>query len=110
MSDDKDMASILNLTFNNVFTEENNAIISTPLNISHKPDEEMLHITEFDDVKQRDIGVIISDNLSLSNQDTAASKKANKLLGIISRNFNHKSQIVMKRLNSICEATLRICD
>ena len=44
ISDAKDMASIPNLTFTRVFTEEDNAII--PLNIFQGLDEEKLIITE----------------------------------------------------------------
>ena len=40
------MASILNLTFSNVFTKENNTIITIPLNIFHGPDKEKLVINK----------------------------------------------------------------
>ena len=46
ISDDKDMASILNSTFSSVFTEEGKADIPTPSNIFQGPDEEKLIITE----------------------------------------------------------------
>ena len=46
---------------------------------------------EFDKVKQeKDLGVIINCNLKVSDQYIAASKKAYMMLGIISRNFDHK--------------------
>ncbi len=48
---------------------------------------------EFDNIKQeKDLGVIISRHLKIS------SKKANMMLGLILRNFDHKSPEVMKRL------------
>ena len=40
------MTSILSLTFSNIFTEENNTVIPTTLNIFHVPDEEKLHVTK----------------------------------------------------------------
>ena len=46
ISDDKDMASILNSTFSRVFTEEGKADISTLSDIFQGPDEEKLIITE----------------------------------------------------------------
>ena len=53
-----------------------------------------------DGVKQeKDIGVIISNNLKVSDQCIVASKKANMMLGVISRNFDHKLPEVMKTLN-----------
>ena len=45
---------------------------------------------ELDKVKQeKDLGVIINCNLKVSDQCIAASKKANMMLGLISRNFDH---------------------
>ena len=46
VSDDKDMASILNSTFSKVFTEEGKTDIPIPSNIFQGPDEEKLIITE----------------------------------------------------------------
>ena len=40
---------------------------------------------------------MISDNLKMSDQCTIASKKVNMMLGLISRNFDHKFPEVMKR-------------
>ena len=37
---------ILSFTFSNLFTEENNALILTRLNIFHEPDKEKLDTTE----------------------------------------------------------------
>ena len=45
-SDDKDMASIHNLTFSRVFTEKDKADIPTPLNMFQGYDEEKIIITE----------------------------------------------------------------
>ncbi len=65
---------------------------------------------KLDNIKQeKGLGVIKRCDLKMSDQCTAASKKANMMLGLILRNFNHKSRDGMKRLYSICEATPRIC-
>jgi hypothetical protein len=54
---------------------------------------------ELSNVKQeKDLGVIISNNLKTTDQCTAASKKANKMLGFITRNIDHKSPDIMKKL------------
>ena len=54
---------------------------------------------ELDKVKQEnDLGVIINRNLKVSDQCIAVSKKANMMLGLISRNHNHKAPDVMKKL------------
>ena len=54
---------------------------------------------DLSNVKQeKDLGVIISNNLKTSDQCTAASKKANKMLGFITRNIDHKSPEIMKKL------------
>ena len=53
---------------------------------------------ELNNVKQeKDLGVIINCNLKVSDQCIAASKKANMMLGLISRNFYHKAPEVMKK-------------
>ena len=55
---------------------------------------------EFDKVKQeKDLGIIINCNLKVTDQCIAASKKAN-MMGLISRNFDHKAPEEIKR-NSI---------
>ena len=47
---------------------------------------------EYDKVKQeKDLGIIINCNLKVSDQCIAASKKANMMLGLISRNHDHKA-------------------
>ena len=54
---------------------------------------------ELCDVKQeKDLGVIISNDLKTSDQCKAASKKANMMLGLISRNITYRSPDVMKKL------------
>ena len=46
ISDNKDLAYILSLTFSYVFTEENNAVIPTTLNIFQGLHEEKLDLTK----------------------------------------------------------------
>lgn len=47
---------------------------------------------ELGNVKQeKDLGVIIYSNAKKSDQCTAASEKANMILGLISRNFDQAS-------------------
>ena len=54
---------------------------------------------ELDKVKQeKDLGVIINCNLKVIDQCIAASKKANMMIGLILRNFDHKASEVMKKL------------
>ena len=58
-----------------------------------------MHDQELDKVKQeKDFGVIINCNLKVNDQCIAASKKANMIIGVISRNFDHKAPKVMKKL------------
>ena len=52
--------------------------------------------------QEKDLGLIITNNHKMSDQCTAARKKANLMLGLISRNFSHKSAEVMKRLKHLC--------
>ena len=60
-----------------------------------------------DKVKQeKHLGVIINCNLKVSDQYITSTKKANMILGLISRNFDHKAPEVMKKtLNGIYKAT-----
>ena len=52
---------------------------------------------ELDKVKQeKDFGIIINCYLKVSDQCIAASKKANIIIGLISRNFDPKALEVMK--------------
>ena len=54
---------------------------------------------ELSEVKQeKDLGVIISNTLKMSDQCSAASKKANMMLRLITRKFDYKSPELMKRL------------
>lgn len=46
ISDDRGMASILNLAFRNVFTKQNNAVVCIPLKIFQGPDKGRFTITE----------------------------------------------------------------
>lgn len=58
----------------------------------------LMHVHELNKVKQeKDIGVIISSTLQVSNQCSAASEEANMTLELISRNTNFKSPRAMKR-------------
>ncbi len=41
---------------------------------------------------EKDLGVMISDDLKPSNQCTKVVKTANKLVGFIGRTFEHKSE------------------
>ena len=45
--------------------------------------------------EQKDLGVKISSNLKFSKQCSESSKKANKVLGLISRSFDYKSKEVI---------------
>ena len=61
----------------------------------------MMQDQELDDVKQeKDLNVIITNNLKIGNECTAAcaSKKMNMMYGLIPRNFYHKSQEIMKKI------------
>jgi hypothetical protein len=44
---------------------------------------------------QRDLGVVISDDFKFTKQCIEACKKANKVLGFIYRNFDHKSKDII---------------
>ncbi len=51
-----------------------------------------IHDQDLNDIKQNnDLSVIISGDLKISDQCTAANKKANMMLSLISRNFDHTS-------------------
>ncbi len=47
---------------------------------------------------EKDLGVMISDDLKLSNQCSKVIKTANKLVGFIGRTFEHKSENVILTL------------
>ncbi len=60
---------------------------------------------ELSEVKhEKDLGVIISNTLKMSDQCTAASNKTNMILELISRNIYYKSPELIKRL---CSAFVR---
>ena len=48
--------------------------------------------------EERDLGVLITDDLKFSRHYQEARKKALKMLGILNRNVNYKSKDVMKKL------------
>ena len=61
--------------------------------------------------QEKDLGIIISNNLKTSDQCTAASKKANKMLGLIMRNIDNKSPDIMKSIESfqyVCRFIINI--
>ncbi len=65
---------------------------------------------ELSEVQQeKDLGVIISNTLRMSDQSTAASNKANMMSGLISRNFGYKSPELIEIILSICKSASRIC-
>ena len=60
--------------------------------------------------KEKDLGVIITDNLKVENQCSDAYNKANKMLGFISRNFEFKSkEIVLPLYKSLVRPHLEYC-
>ena len=48
--------------------------------------------------EERDLGVLLTDDLKFSRQCQEARKKALKMLGVLNRNVNYKSKDVMKKL------------
>ena len=51
---------------------------------------------ELDNVKQeKELSIIINCNIKVSDQFIAISKKANRMLGLISRNFDYKAPEAM---------------
>ena len=44
---------------------------------------------------QRDLGILISCNLRWDQQVNESCKKANKVLGMIARNFTYKTRIIL---------------
>ena len=69
ISDDKDMASILNSTFSSVFTEEDKTDISTPSNVFQGLDEERLITTEIQAHEVRKYLQKIDPNKSVGLQE-----------------------------------------
>ncbi len=65
---------------------------------------------ELSEVKpEKDLGVIISNTLRMSDQCTATSNKAYMMLGLIFRNFYCKSPKLIEIIFSICKTASRIC-
>ena len=60
--------------------------------------------------KQRDLGVIISNDLKYADQCDQAYKKANRMLGLISRTISHKSKYTILPLyTSLVRPHLEYC-
>ena len=60
--------------------------------------------------KEKDLGVIITSDLKPSLQCTEAVKKANKLVGLIGRSFEFKSEkIILTLYNSLVRPHLEYC-
>ena len=60
--------------------------------------------------QEKDLGVVISSNLKVADQCLEARNKANKMLGIISRNVVYKSKEVISKLyNSYVRPLLEYC-
>jgi hypothetical protein len=58
-------------------------------------------------VSEKDLGITISNNLKFGEQCSVAAKKANKLVGLISRSFNYKSdKIIIKLYNALVRPVL----
>jgi len=65
----------------------------------------MTEVTE-----EKDLGVIISKDLKVSKQCSAAYSKANKMLGVINRTITYKSTDIMLRLyKSVVRPHLEYC-
>jgi hypothetical protein len=47
---------------------------------------------------EKDLGVLIQDNLKVSEQCNKASNTANRILGMINRTFNYKPPILVNTL------------
>ncbi len=59
---------------------------------------------------EKDLGVMISDDLKPSNQCSKAVKTANKLVGFIGRTFEHKSEkVILALYNSSVRPLLEYC-
>ena len=70
-----------------------------PISIKNLNYEYQMRNQELINVNQEiDLGVINSSNLKMNEPCTVVNEKANMLLGLISRNFDHKSSYVMKIL------------
>lgn len=60
--------------------------------------------------EEKDLGVVVSNDLKNSKQCLEACKKANKMLGIIKRNVHYKSkEVITKLFNSYVRPILEYC-
>ena len=59
---------------------------------------------------EKDLGIMISDDLKPSNQCSKVVKTANKLVGFIGRTFEHKSEkVILTLYNSLVRPLLEYC-
>ena len=72
-------------------------------NIDYKFYVQTIHVTE----SEKDLGVIINNDMKFKNQVASAAKKANKTLGMIKRNFKCINKDMFEVLYS--GTTIRIC-
>ena len=78
----------------------------TNRHFSYSMDGEWLNTTD----SEKDLGVIVNQDLKTHKQCFEASKKANKMVGIIYRNVSYKSKDVVSRLyNSFVRPHLEYC-
>lgn len=60
--------------------------------------------------QENDLGIIITDNNKWDTQCSGAVKKANKILGLISRSFDHKSdEIIIPLYKALVRPLLEYC-
>lgn len=100
--DMKTLQSDLNILFNwsrkwqMEFNVEKCKVLSVGVN---ENDRYYLNGSQLQNVfEERDLGVLITNDLKFSHQCQEARKKSLKMLGVIYRNVNYKSKDVMKKL------------
>ena len=73
------------------------------MHIGHKNKNEKYELLgkEIESVQQKDLGVVITNDLKSSNQCIEAVKKAQKLLGYIRRQFRTRNKETILTLYSI---------
>ena len=60
--------------------------------------------------REKDLGVTISNDLKPSQQCSEAVKKANKIIGLIGRSFEHKTkEVILTLYNSLVRPHLEYC-